>query len=116
MHEYPVTEQIVKIASEEAKKSNARKVTRIDLVVGEYSGFVGDSIQMYFDIIAQGTLCEGAVLEIENVKAQWWCPHCKKFFIRKPLSFACPDCGQDGEPSDKGKEFYIRSIEVEDGS
>lgn len=113
MHEYPVTEQIIKIASEKAKESNARKVTRIDLVVGEYSGFVGDSIQMYFDILAEGTLCEGARLDIENIKAQWRCPRCDIYFVRQPLSFACPRCGQDGEPTERGKEFYVRSIEIE---
>ena len=113
MHEYPITQQIIKIASEKGKESNARKVTRIDLVVGEYSGFVGDSIQMYFDEISKGTLCEGAVLTIELIKAKWKCPHCQIFYIRKPLSFACPQCGQDGEPSEIGKEFFVKTIEIE---
>ncbi|NLI93080.1 MAG: hydrogenase maturation nickel metallochaperone HypA [Peptococcaceae bacterium] len=113
MHEYPITEQIVKIASEKAKENNARRVTRITLVVGEYSGFIGESIQMYFDIISKGTLCEGAVLEMENVKAKWRCPSCGIDYIRKPLSFACPQCGQDGEPTTIGKEFYVKNLEVE---
>lgn len=113
MHEYPLTEQIVKIATEKAKENNARKVTRITLVIGEYSGFIGESIQMYFDIISQGTLCEGAVLEIENVKAKWYCPHCGIDYVRRPLSFACPQCGRDGEPTTIGKEFYVKNIEVE---
>lgn len=113
MHEFPITEQIVKIASQKAKENNARIVTRITLVVGEYSGFIGDSIQMYFDVIAQGTLCEGAVLEIENIKAKWKCPDCDIFYSRKPLSFACPQCGKDGAPTDTGKEFYVKDIEIE---
>jgi len=113
MHEYPLTEQIVKIATEKAKENNARKVTRITLVVGEYSGFIGESIQMYFDIISQGTLCEGAILEMENVKAKWHCPRCNIDYVRQPLSFACPECGQDGEPTTIGKEFYVKNIEVE---
>jgi hydrogenase nickel incorporation protein HypA/HybF len=113
MHEYPLTEQIVKIASDKAKENNARKVTRITLVVGEYSGFIGDSIDMYFDIISKGTPCEGAVLEIENIKAKMRCPACDIYYVRKPLSFACPECGADGEPSDIGKEFYVKNIEIE---
>ncbi len=113
MHEFPVTQSIVKIASDKARENNARSITRITLVVGEYSGFIGDSIQMYFDEIGKGTLCEGAVLEIEHVKAKWHCPSCRIDFVRKPLSFACPQCGQDGDPTSIGKEFYIKSIEVE---
>jgi hydrogenase nickel incorporation protein HypA/HybF len=113
MHEFPITEQIVKIASDKAKENNARKVTRITLVVGEYSGFIGESIQMYFDIIAKGTLCEDAVLTIENVKAKWRCPACGIDFTRQPLSFACPQCGRDGEPTSIGKEFYVKNLEIE---
>lgn len=113
MHEFPITEQIIKIASDKAKENNARNVTRITLVVGEYSGFIGESIHMYFDIISKGTNCEGATLEIENVKAKWRCPVCDINYIRQPLSFACPECGQDGEPTSIGKEFYVKSIEVE---
>jgi len=113
MHEYPVTEQIIKIASEKAKENKAIKVNRITLVVGEQSGFIGESIQMYFDIISRGSLCEGAILEIENVKAKWKCLTCDITYPRQPYSFACPKCGQDGVPTDIGKEFYIKSIEVE---
>lgn len=113
MHEFPVTEQIVKISAEKAKENNARRVTRITLVVGEYSGFIGESIQMYFDVISKGTLCEGAILEMENIKAKWRCPVCNIDYSRKPLSFACPECGQDGVPTSIGKEFYVKNIEVE---
>ena len=113
MHEYPITQQIIQIASDHAKENDARRITRITLVVGEYSGFISESIQMYFDIISQDTLCQGAVLEVESVKAKWRCPVCDIHYIRKPLSFACPECGQDGEPTSIGKEFYVKNIEIE---
>lgn len=113
MHEFPITEQIIKIASEKAKEHNARKVTRIALVVGESSGFIGESIQMYFDIISEDTVCEGASLEIETIKAKWLCPDCNIYYVHKPLSFACPECGKDGVPTKIGKEFYVKDIEIE---
>jgi hydrogenase nickel incorporation protein HypA/HybF len=113
MHEYPVTEQIIKIASKIAGEHNAKSISVIRLVVGELSGFVGESIQMYFDILADGTLCQGASLEFEYIKAQWFCPKCDCCYERKPISFACPQCGQDGLPTEVGKEFYVRDIEIE---
>ncbi len=113
MHEYPITQQIIQIATNQAKENDARFITRITLVIGEFSGFMSESIQMYFDVISKGTLCEGAILEVENVKAKWRCPVCEIEFIREPLSFACPQCGQDGEPTKIGKEFYVKSIEIE---
>lgn len=113
MHEYPITEQLIKIAEEHCDKANANRVTLVNLVVGEYSGFVPESIHMYFDLIAEGTKCEGAEIVITRVRAKLKCPACGEIFARKLLSFACPKCGTDGGPTDIGKEFYIESIEVE---
>ncbi len=112
MHEYPVTVRIVEIASETAEKNRGR-VRRIDLVVGEDSGCIGESIQMYFDAVAEGTPCEGATLVIEGVRPKLRCETCGKLFERKRYSFQCPHCGGDGEPTGIGKEFYVKSVELE---
>ena len=112
MHEYPVTVRIVEIAEETAEKRKA-KVRRIDLVVGKDSGFIGESIQMYFDIVAEGTRCEGAKLVIEGVEPRLRCTQCGELFARRLYSFACPSCGGEGEPTAIGKEFYIKSMELE---
>jgi hydrogenase nickel incorporation protein HypA/HybF len=115
MHEYPVTLQIIRIAEKKAREADATRVCSISLVVGDQSGFIGDSIQMYFDVIAEGTLCEGAVLDICHVRPKLRCETCDSLFERKPMSFACPVCGHDGMPTEIGKEFYIRHIEVMQG-
>lgn len=112
MHEYPVTVRIVEIASETARQKRG-KVRRIDLVAGEDSGFIGDSIQMYFDVVAEGTPCEGAQLFIKGVKPQLRCDSCGELFERKRFSFQCPFCGGDGSPTEIGKEFYVKSVELE---
>ena len=113
MHEYPITEQIIKICLQHCAEAKADKVVSVSLVVGDYSGCVGESIQMYFDIISEGTPCESAKLKIKRVKPKLKCPACGEFFERAPMSFACPKCGVDGEPTEIGKEFYIEEIEVE---
>lgn len=113
MHEYPLTEQIVRIAVEHAEKNRAARITRISLVVGDMSGFVADSIQMYFDVIARGTTAEGAILEIEHIRPKMKCGPCGLYFERKPYSFACPRCGNNGVPTEIGKECYVKDIEIE---
>jgi hydrogenase nickel incorporation protein HypA/HybF len=113
MHEYSVTQEIINIACRKAQEANARRVTLISLVVGEQSGFAAESIQLYFEIIAEGTPCAGARLETVFVRARWHCPRCRLDYARRPLSFACPQCGQDGEPTAAGKEFYVDRIEAE---
>lgn len=113
MHEYPITQQIIKIASEHCKQSGGSKVSKINLVIGDYSGYVGSSVQMYFDIIAEGTICEGAQVDIRHIKPKLKCADCGALFEKQLLSFDCPKCGGQGGPTDIGKEFYIESIEIE---
>ena len=112
MHELPVTEQIIKLAEEHGQKARASKIESIRIVIGERSGIARESIMMYFDIVSKGTLCEGAVLEIESVKSKLSCPSCGTLFERKPMRFDCPSCGADGEPTEIGREFYIDSVTV----
>ena len=113
MHELPITEQIVRIAEEHCAKAGASRVTKIHLVIGDNSGIVGSSIQMYFDVITEGTCCEGAELDMAHIKPKLRCQRCGCLFERALLSFSCPECGGDGEPTDIGREFFIDTIEVE---
>jgi len=113
MHEYPITERIVQVACAEAMAHGQRKVLAIDLVVGADAGYVGDTIQLYFDLIAENTLCAGAVLKIRPIRPQLQCPACGLYFERRPFTFACPACGTNGHPTAIGKEFYIESLILE---
>lgn len=113
MHEYPLTESIIKLATATAKENSAVRISRISLVVGELSGFIGDSIVMYFDILSQGTMAEGAKLSIRYIKPKLSCPQCGQLFERKRFDFKCPNCQVDGVPTEIGKEFFIEDIEIE---
>ncbi len=113
MHEYSVACDIIRIAESKARENNALKVLNIGLVIGDYSGFIGDSIQMYFDEISRGTLCEEAIISIKHISPKLKCRECHKLFERQLFSFTCNECGGMGEPTDIGKEFYVEYIEVE---
>ena len=87
-------------------------VKKITLTIGEASGVAGESIKMYFDICAADSVCRDAEIEIESVAPMLECRSCGVFFKRRPFSFSCK-CGGDGKPTDIGKEFFIKHIEVE---
>ena len=116
MHEYPITKNIIEVAARHAAAAvtdgGSVTVKKIALVIGEASGIVGDCIRLYFDIIAEGTVCEDAVLEIETVRPMLRCKVCGTLFVRKPFSFEC-ECGGEGAPTEIGREFYVKHIEVE---
>ncbi|MDO4870269.1 MAG: hydrogenase maturation nickel metallochaperone HypA [Bacillota bacterium] len=113
MHELPVTQNIIKIAEEHCRENGGSRVLTVDLVIGEYSGYVGEAIQTYFDVITEGTLCEGAVCNVEKIQPKLRCNKCGRLFAKQLLTFDCPYCDGQGVATDIGKEFYIKSIEIE---
>lgn len=112
MHEYPITRRIIEIAEEYARKNGADDVKVIHLVVGDYSGYESSSIELYFELIAENSLCRNARLEIDRIIPKLKCSRCGEYFVRKPFSFECPYCQGEGIPTTIGQEFYVRSIEV----
>lgn len=110
MHEYPLTQKIINTAAEYAKGA---RVASIALVMGEMCGAAEESLRMYFDIIAEGTVCADAKLVVETIKPLLKCTACGALFARRPFTFAC-ECGGEGRPTDIGREFYIKHIEVEE--
>ena len=117
MHEYKLTLDIIEIASKYAARlpdEKKRNVSKIILTIGESSGVLGESIQLYFDEFSIGTVCEGAQIEIEWIKSKLKCRICGNYFERKPFSFSCTqeNCDGEGEPTEIGREFYVKSILV----
>jgi hydrogenase nickel incorporation protein HypA/HybF len=113
MHELSVTEGLLSIVNEEAKKRGVRKVTSINLVIGELASIIDDSVQFYFDILSKGTVSEGAVLFFHRIAAEYSCLECKNVFEKKEYSYNCPICGGKSVIVNRGQEFYIESIEVD---
>lgn len=111
MHEYHEAIHIIEHAIEQAQKEGKTKVTKINLVIGESSGFSGETIRLHFEDAAKGTICEGAEIVVRPVKTMLRCPNCKELFVRAPFKFDCPHCGTQGVPSEVGKEMSIESIE-----
>jgi len=70
VHEYHIVEKIVNQASEKAKSEGASRITRINLALGELSGFAEGSIRLYFDTISAGTPAEGAELLIKSAPSK----------------------------------------------
>ncbi len=113
MHELGVTENILQIALEHAKKADARRVRRIHLVIGELSGIVDESIQFYFDFVSKATPAEGAQLVFKKPSARFRCRSCGKEFSPRKEEWTCPACQSPGPEIISGREFYMESIEVD---
>ena len=113
MHELAVTESIVKIALDYANKAGARRVTDVYLVIGRLSSIVDDSVQFYWDIISQDTICANARLHFQRNPANLVCLDCGKAFQLGEELTPCPACGSAKIKVITGEEFSLESIEIE---
>lgn len=113
MHELPIVLDVIKSVTAEAEKMGVHHVTEITLVLGELSSVMDESVQMYFELLAEDTVCAGALLKFEHVPARLRCTLCGHEFDHE-RSFDCPKCeGESRLIKGTGQEMYIRSFDGE---
>ena len=113
MHELPATQSILEIALRHADKAGAKRVTDIHLVLGQLATLVDDSIQFYWDMIAEGSLAAGATLHFKRVPAELQCMVCAERYRPDGKEIVCPNCGSVGAKIVAGEEFFVEAIDVE---
>jgi hydrogenase nickel incorporation protein HypA/HybF len=112
MHEMALTESIVEIAVEAAKREGARKVTRVFVEVGALSCVEPEALRFCFAAVSAGTLAEGAAIEIARVPGAGWCPDCAKTAPLAERFGVCPDCGSARIRMTAGDELRVREMEI----
>jgi hydrogenase nickel incorporation protein HypA/HybF len=114
VHEAAITQAILDTALTAAGDAGAKRVSKINLVVGELAGIADEAVDMYFSLLSRGTAAEGARLVYEHVPARFTCKSCSKIYDKNGASFNCPHCGGEGTlDMDAAKECYIDHIEAE---
>jgi hydrogenase nickel incorporation protein HypA/HybF len=113
MHELAVTQSILDIALRHANEAGAKRITDINLVVGQFSSIVDDSVQFYWDIIAKETIAYGATLHFNRIPGEMTCSDCGNTFRPTDETFECPNCSSVLVRITKGEEFRVDSIDVE---
>ena len=113
MHELSITESLLKTACDYAEKNQAIRVTVLNLVIGEWSGVIDESVQFYWDMISENTLCEKALLKFEKKKAILHCIDCSWEYELNGELNPCPNCSSMNLKVLTGREFLLDSIEIE---
>jgi hydrogenase nickel incorporation protein HypA/HybF len=115
MHETVIAQQIVRAVLDEMQRRGATACTSIEVDLGQLEGLDRDDLQAAFDLEAEGTPLEGAILSVALVPATAVCPSCK---AAKPFELPsghahelpkvlCPDCGSPLELRG-GRGFVVR--------
>lgn len=109
MHELGITQNIVEIATEHAQGA---KVRRITIEIGQLTAILPDAIQFCFDVCAQGTLLEGAILEILERPGLGQCRICGNQ-LQLDYPFGVCACGSTQLDIIQGEELTIKELETE---
>jgi hydrogenase nickel incorporation protein HypA/HybF len=112
MHELSVTQSILEIALRHAEQAGAARISTINLTIGQLSSVIDNSVQFYWDMIAKGTIAEGAKLVFKRIPTQLLCLDCELRYQPGVDEFDCPDCGSARVKVVAGMEFFLESIDV----
>lgn len=103
-----MTGQMLDQVLAEARRLNAARVTRIDLLVGQEAGVVPECVQFYFDQMKPGTAAAEAELRFRRISLRLKCPRCLREFERLEEICGC-NCGAEIL---RGQELMVEKIEV----
>lgn len=109
MHELGITEDIIAIATQHAQGARVRRLT---LEIGQLTAILPDSIRFCFDVCAQGTLLEGATLEILEIPGVGQCCACgQRQALTQPYGVC--SCGSLTLDILQGEELTLKELETE---
>ena len=110
MHELSISRAIVETANRHAA---AGRVLSVRVAIGALRQVLPDSLRFYFEIVARGTACDGALLDTRLVPARMECA-CGEAWELEDVCFRCPRCGGAEVSVVSGEELCVESIEVEE--
>lgn len=113
MHEFSVSSYLIEAVQAQAREHAAHKVLAVNLVVGDRAGIVEEALAYSFDMLAAGSIVEGARLNLRRTPMRFHCPGCDGDYSPVGIDFDCPRCRTTGRVTDDGSALLIESIEIE---
>ena len=113
MHELGIMTGVVESVEQVAREAGAISVLKVRLSVGVMTEAIADALEFSFDILKEGTLLEGAELDIHMVEPRSQCLECGAEFNHDRFHVCCPEFGSAQTKLLEGREHTIDSIEVD---
>lgn len=113
MHELSLAQSVVEMVDGLSKKEGFKKVHRIRLGVGAMSGVMKESLEFCFSLLVQGTILEGATLEMTDIPLKIHCRACGAECQVIPDDIRCTDCGSGSVEVKEGRDFKVIDLDVE---
>jgi len=113
LHELSLTQGLIEIAEEHARRENATVITSVTMEIGTLSGVMPEAVEFAFEACSQGTLADGATLEIRRIPALGRCHECGKESAMESLYDSCTSCNSFALEILKGQEMALIEMEID---
>lgn len=113
MHEMSIIAGVLDTVTPSALQAGAERVLGISLRIGDMTEVVDEALEFAFEVLTEGTLCEGAQLTVTKVHPRGVCFECGHEFDHDRFHRSCPACGSFQTQVVQGREMEIESIEVD---
>ncbi|QDU64418.1 Hydrogenase/urease nickel incorporation protein HypA [Planctomycetes bacterium Pan216] len=114
MHELSIATSLIDVACDAAGDEGAERVLSLRVRLGPLAGVDHEALLFAFGFAAEGTMCEGARLLIEEVPVTVYCPDCDAVKrLPEIYQFTCPDCGTPTPEMRTGREMELASLEID---
>jgi hydrogenase nickel incorporation protein HypA/HybF len=104
--------EVLRLAENHARQHGAKRIHRIHLRVGPWSGVAIEALRFAFAALKDKTLAEDAELECETTAALLQCAGCGSAVPAGDRWGACPGCGTLAEAVGSGHELEVAALEV----
>ncbi len=113
MHEMTAAYGLLRILEDQAKAHGIGRISRVRLTIGRLRGLEPRQLAAAFAVLAEGTLAEGAPLDINEVAARARCRGCGTTWTLAGYLFDCPACGAADAEILEGRELFVESFDGE---
>jgi hydrogenase nickel incorporation protein HypA/HybF len=113
MHEFGITQEILRAVLEASDAAKATRVNIVHVTVGELTEVVPDALQFAWEALTPGTIAEGAVLEVAETAGSSLCLQCSEEFTHDRYDRVCTRCGSFATKVVAGDELRIDDIDVD---
>lgn len=113
MHELSLMQGLVEGIQEEAQRSAFTRVHGVRLEVGRLAGVEVEALRFAFGPATEGTLLEGARLDILEIPARGTCSACGERVEVEARFDLCPACGEGFVVLASGTELRVKDLEVD---
>ena len=111
MHEFALTQKLLQRA---LKCAHAKRIVRVNLLIGSFSDEREDSIRFYWKDLARGSAGEGAEIHFDHVEAEMKCLDCSgMFYLDEDEDRTCKYCYGGHLHLLSGEDVKLEGIEVE---